>query len=98
MLPVVAATGAAGARTFVPHVSYKRAVFEGLLWGVVGIFTAQLALWGFSTLFGSTIPTGALSGAALLVAAGGQIFVTPEFIENARAALRRRMAGIGRAK
>lgn len=96
-LPVVlaAATGAAGARTFVPHVSYARAVIEGLLWGAVGVFTAQFALWIVS-LFSSTIPTGALSGAALLVSAGGQIFVTPEFIEAMRAAIRRRIDGIGR--
>lgn len=97
-LPVVlaAATGAAGARTFMPAVSYRRALVEGLLWGAGGIFTAQLGLVIVESFARVTIPTGALSGAALLVSAGGQIFVTQEFIESIREAIRRRIDRIGR--
>lgn len=93
-LPVVlaAATGAAAGRTLVPsQVSYRRAVFEGVLWGVVGIFTAQLGLYAVGKLTGADLPTGALSGVSLLTAMGAQIFVTQELIESLRAAIRRRI-------
>lgn len=79
-----------------PHVSYKRATFEGILWGAAGIFTAQLALVFVEFFTDKTIPTGALSGAALLVAGCGQIFVTQDFIEAVRRAIRRRVDSVWR--
>lgn len=96
-LPVVlaAATGAFGALSFVSATTYLRTLGLGALWTVAGTFSAQLALSLIGAWSGAQVPTGALAGAAILVAAAGPVLVTRENVDKIRAALGRWLDGLG---
>lgn len=97
-LPVVlaAATGAFGALSFVSATTYLRTLGVGAFWTVAASFGAQLALSLIGAWAGITIPTGALAGAAILVAAAGPVLVTRAHVQKLRDAVGRLLDGVGK--
>lgn len=93
---LAAAAGAFLARSFMANeTGYLRAVAGGALWTIVGTVLAQLLLALIAAWLDKEIPTGALSGVALIVSAGGQ-FVVPVMAREGPEALRRWLQNLWR--
>lgn len=95
---LAAATGAFAARSYKCSTTYLKALGSGLVWTLFGVFFCQAAMWMATKFFGDKPPPGALTGVALLVAAGGQLIVTKDTVEQIRKAAGRLLDGIGRKK
>jgi len=91
---LAAATAAFLARSFLPSVGYLQALSAGLAWTAVGTYGAQLGLALIGAWAGVQIPTGAMAGAAMVVAGAGQ-FVAPVLVEHGIPALRRWLQNLG---
>lgn len=93
---LAAATGAFAARSFQTGTTYLKALGAGISWTIIGIFCCQIAVWILTKYLGEAPPAGASAGAALIVSAGGQLFLTKEIVEKIRRAVGRFVDGIGR--
>ncbi len=93
---LAAATGAFAARSFQSGATYLKALGSGIAWTIIGIFCCQIAVWVLTKYLGEAPPAGASAGAALIVSAGGQLFITEEVVEKMRRAVGRFIDGIGR--
>lgn len=95
---LAAATGAFAARSFRCKTTYLKALGSGIVWTFVGIFCCQAFVWTMQKVLGDTPPQGVMSGAALIVSAGAQLFITAEMIEKLKKAIGRSIDNIGRNK
>lgn len=91
-LPVVlaAATGAFGARSFLPSGGLWRAFSGSLAWTFIGAFGAD-GIRAVSASFGVELPPAGAPFAALALAGLGQLLLTKGLIEKARAAVGKRV-------
>lgn len=93
-----AATGAFLARSFMTNeTGYLRALTGGVLWTIAGTVLSQLLLALLAAWLDKAIPTGALSGVALIVSAGGQ-FVVPVMVREGPEVLKRWLQNLGSKK
>ena len=89
-LPVLlaSAAGAFGARVFLPEAPFWRALALSTFWTMAGGWLAELVRWGLARWLAGEMPTGALAGIALLVAAMGPR-LAPVVMEKGTAAVGR---------
>jgi hypothetical protein len=90
---LAAMTGAFGARVFMPNESLPRVVVSTMLWTCSGAFLPQLALWMMGIWLTKDPPHGAMAGAALIIAFGGQR-VVPILWGEGGDALKRRLSNL----
>lgn len=95
---LAAACGAFGAGAMQDATTYRRAVCSGIMWTVAGIMLSHLVYFAIEWATGKQMPTGALSGAALIASAGGRLSFTKENVSKLRAAVGRLLDGIGAKK
>ncbi len=95
-LPVVLAAiaGAFGARSYLAPVGFVRGVSGSMLWALIACGCAPLAQTIIAAMSGWQLPTTALSGVAVLIAAGGQI-AAPVVAEELPHLVRRCFAKFG---
>jgi hypothetical protein len=96
-LPVVlaCATAAFGALSFVSAMPYRKTLFAGVIWTLVGTYGAQFALHLLAKVFGLELSSGALAGAGMIVSGLGPMVVTMDNVQKLRAAIGRKIDGTG---
>jgi hypothetical protein len=100
-LPVflAAAAGAFGARVFLPEAPFWRALALSTFWTLAAGWLAELVRWGLARWLAgeAEMPTGALAGIALIVAAMGPR-LAPVVMDKGTAAVGRWLDSIRSAK
>lgn len=96
-LPVLlaSAAGAFGARVFLPEAPFWRALALSTFWTFAAAWLAELVRWGLARSLNGEMPTGALAGVALLVAAMGPR-LAPVVMDKGTAAVGRWLDSIRR--
>lgn len=97
-LPVVlaCATAAFGALSFHSNMTYRKTVWAGVVWTMLGAWGARTALSLIGGWAGVEIPVAALAGGGIALSGAGALLVTSELVVKVRTAVGRWVDGIGK--